>query len=131
MINRVVLVGRLTKDVEVRKSASQLSVANFTVACDRARKTEEGPNADFVSCVAFRQPADFLAQYAKKGNLVGVDGRLQTRSYEKDGHTVYVTEVIADTVRLLEKKDSGTQTEAVTDVEEVDLGAPTSEDLPF
>ena len=106
MINRVVLVGRLTKDVEVRKSASQLSVANFTIACDRRSKGtgENQQSADFINCVVWRQPADFLGQYGKKGSLVGVDGRIQTRSYEKDGHTVYVTEVIADNVRLLESK---------------------------
>ena len=106
MINRVVLVGRLTKDVEVRKSSSQLSVANFTIACDRRSKTtgDNQPSADFINCVVWRQPADFLGQYGKKGALVGVDGRIQTRSYDKDGAKVYVTEVIADNVRLLESK---------------------------
>ena len=106
MINRVVLVGRLTKDVEVRKSASQLSVANFTVACDRRSKGtgDNQQSADFINCVVWRQPADFLGQYGKKGSLIGVDGRIQTRSYEKDGHMVYVTEVIADNVRILESK---------------------------
>lgn len=109
MINRAVLVGRLTRDVEVRKTQSGISCAMFTVACDRNRKKDENsnePTADFISCVAWRQPADFLGQYAHKGSLVGVDGRIQTRTYEKDGQRIYMTEVVADQVRLLETKSS-------------------------
>ena len=109
MINRTVLVGRLTKDPEVRKTQSGISCAMFTVACDRNRKKGENsnePTADFISCVAWRQPADFLGQYAHKGSLVGVDGRIQTRTYEKDGQRIYMTEVVADQVRLLESKSS-------------------------
>lgn len=109
MINRAVLVGRLTRDVEVRKTQSGISCAMFTVACDRNRKKDENsnePTADFISCVAWRQPADFLGQYAHKGSLVGVDGRIQTRTYEKDGQRIYMTEVVADQVRLLEAKSS-------------------------
>ena len=109
MINRAVLVGRLTRDVEVRKTQSGISCAMFTVACDRNRKKDENsnePTADFISCVAWRQPADFLGQYARKGSLVGVDGRIQTRNYEKDGQRIYMTEVVADQVRLLEAKSS-------------------------
>lgn len=109
MINRAVLVGRLTRDVEVRKTQSGISCAMFTVACDRNRKRDENssePTADFISCVAWRQPADFLGQYAHKGSLVGVDGRIQTRNYEKDGQRIYMTEVVADQVRLLESKSS-------------------------
>ena len=111
MINRTVLVGRLTKDSEVRKTQSGISCAMFTVACDRNRKKDENsnePTADFISCVAWRQPADFLGQYGRKGSLVGVDGRLQSRSYDKDGQRVYVTEVVADNLRLLESKNSST-----------------------
>lgn len=103
MINRVILVGRLTKDVEVRKTANNLSVASFTVAIDRRfSKDNSQQSADFIACVAWRQSADFLAQYAKKGSLVGVEGRIQTRNYEgQDGKKVYVTEVVADSVQLL------------------------------
>ena len=105
MINRVVLVGRLTRDVEVRKTQSGLSVAQFTVACDRRGRSQDNAQqtADFISCVAWRQPADFLGQYARKGALIGVDGR-QSRSYDRDGQRVYVTEVVADNVRLLESR---------------------------
>lgn len=107
MINRVVLVGRLTKDVEVRKTQSGLSVASFTVACDRNRRSQDNSQqtADFINCVAWRQSADFLGQYAHKGALIGVDGRVQTRSYDRnDGTKVYVTEVVCDSVQLLESK---------------------------
>lgn len=107
MINRVVLVGRLTKDVEVRKTQSGLSVASFTVACDRNRRAQDNSQqtADFINCVAWRQSADFLGQYAHKGALIGVDGRIQTRSYDRnDGTKVYVTEVVCDSVQLLESK---------------------------
>ncbi len=107
MINRVVLVGRLTKDVEVRKTQSGLSVASFTVACDRNRRSQDNSQqtADFINCVAWRQSADFLGQYAHKGALIGVDGRIQTRSYDRnDGTKVYVTEVVCDSVQLLESK---------------------------
>ncbi len=107
MINRVVLVGRLTRDVEVRKTQSGLSVASFTVACDNRRRQQDGTSqntADFINCVAWRQSADFLGQYARKGALIGVDGKIQTRSYDRDGQKVYVTEVVADTVQLLESR---------------------------
>ena len=108
MINRVVLVGRLTRDVEVRKTASGLSVATFTVACDRRMaRGQDGNNqqsADFISCVAWRQAADFLGSYAHKGALVGVEGRIQTRNYDRDGQKVYITEVVCDTANLLESK---------------------------
>ncbi|MCR4951304.1 MAG: single-stranded DNA-binding protein [Solobacterium sp.] len=107
MINRVVLVGRLTRDVEVRKTQSGLSVASFTVACDRrGSRGQDGQQqtADFISCVAWRQTADFLGQYARKGAMVGVDGRIQTRSYDRDGQKVYTTEVLADSVQLLESR---------------------------
>lgn len=107
MINRVILVGRLTRDIEVRKTTSGLSVAQFTVACDRrgARQENGQSQADFINCVAWRQAADFLGTYAKKGNLVGVEGRIQTRNYEgQDGKRVYVTEVVCDSVQLLESR---------------------------
>ncbi len=106
MINRVVLVGRLTKDVEVRKTQTGLSVASFTVACNRRMSSaSQERQADFINCVAWRQTADFLGQYAKKGALVGVEGRIQTRNYDgTDGKRVYVTEVVCDSCQLLESK---------------------------
>ncbi|MBP3890828.1 MAG: single-stranded DNA-binding protein [Solobacterium sp.] len=113
MINRVVLVGRLTRDVEVRKTQTGISVASFTVACDRrgSKDAQSGQTADFISCVAWRQSADFLGQYARKGALIGVDGHIQTRNYDdKDGKRVYVTEVVADSVRLLGSRNQSEST---------------------
>lgn len=108
MINRVILVGRLTKDPALRKTANGTSVATFTVACDRRFQGQNQDNqADFINCVAWRQSADFLSQYASKGRLVGVEGRIQTRSYDdQTGKRVYVTEVVCDSVRLLDSRSS-------------------------
>ena len=110
MINSVVLVGRLTKDVELRKTQSGLSVASFTVACDRRLSAEQknsgAQSADFINCVAWRGSADFLSSYAHKGDTVGVEGRLQTRSYDRDGQRVYVVEVLANSVNLLHSKQT-------------------------
>ena len=109
MINRVILVGRLTRDPMLRKTQSGLSVATFTVACDRRFSGGNGQDrqTDFISCVAWRQSADFLGQYAHKGALVGVDGRIQTRNYDNaSGQKVYVTEVVCDSVQLLESKSA-------------------------
>lgn len=107
MINRVVLVGRLTRDVVVKKIQSGSSVATFSVACNRRFTGANGQEqqADFINCVAWRQTADFLGQYARKGALVSVEGRIQTRNYDNaSGQKVYVTEVVCDTVQLLESR---------------------------
>ena len=104
-INTVVLVGRLVKDPELRKTSSGTSYCRFTVACDRRKtsKEHEDPGADFISCVAWRQAADFIAGYGEKGNQVGVVGSIQTGSYtDRDGRKVYTTDVLADRVQLLE-----------------------------
>lgn len=107
MINKVVLVGRLTKDPVLRKTQSGTSITSFTVACDRRVKTEGQPTADFINTVAWNKLADIVAQYTHKGSLVGVEGRMQTRSYDdQTGKRVYVTEVIADSVQFLESKKS-------------------------
>ena len=108
MINRVVLVGRITKDPELRKTQSGLSTVSFTVACNR-RFTSQGqePQADFINCVACRQTADYMANYVKKGALLGVEGRIQTRNYEdQTGKRVYVTEVVCDSVQTLVRSNT-------------------------
>ncbi len=109
MLNRVVLVGRLTKDPDLRYTPNGVAVANFTIAVNRPFTNQEGSReADFINCVVWRRPAENLANYMKKGNQIGVDGRLQTRSFEgQDGKMVYVTEVVADSVQFLESR--GTQ----------------------
>ena len=105
MLNCVVIMGRLVADPELRTTTSGISRTSFRVAVDRRyQKSGEEKQTDFISCVAWRQPADFLGQYARKGALIGVDGRIQTRSYDRDGQKVYVTEVVADTVQLLESR---------------------------
>lgn len=107
MINRVVLVGRLTKDPVLRKTANGASIVSFTVACTRRFKQEGQPDADFINTVAWNKTADIVHQYTHKGSLVGVEGRIQTRSYDdKDGKRVYVTEVVADSVQFLESKSA-------------------------
>ena len=105
MINRVVLVGRLTKDPVLRKTANGASIVSFTVACTRRFKQEGQPDADFINTVAWNKTADIAHQYTHKGSLVGVEGRIQTRSYDdQSGKRVYVTEVVADSVQFLESK---------------------------
>lgn len=106
MINRVVLVGNLTKDPAYSKTQSGISLARFTVAINRRYGQNE--ETDFINCVAWRQSADFLSQYAKKGNTVAVEGRISTRNYDDPttGKKVYVTEVTADNVQLVGSRAS-------------------------
>lgn len=106
MLNRVVLVGRLTKDPELKYTPNGVAVANFTVAVNRPFSNQSGEReADFINCVVWRKPAENLANYMSKGSLVGVDGRVQTRSFDnQEGNRVYVTEIVADSVQFLESK---------------------------
>ena len=107
MINRVVLVGRLTKDPVLRKTAAGTSITSFTVACNRRFKQEGQPDADFVNCVAWNKVADNVNKYTHKGSLVAVDGRIQTRSYDdQQGKRVYVTEIVAENVQFLDNKNA-------------------------
>ena len=108
MINSICLVGRLTKDAELRYTPSNVAVATFTLAVNRNRKNENGEReADFINCVIWRQQAENLANLAKKGALIGVTGRIQTRSYDnQQGQRVYVTEVVAESFQLLESRAS-------------------------
>lgn len=106
MMNRVVLVGRLTKDPELRYTPNGVPVATFTLAVNRNFSNQKGEReADFINCVIWRKPAENVANYLKKGSLAGVDGRIQTRNYEgQDGKRVYVTEVQAESVQFLESR---------------------------
>lgn len=108
MINNVVLVGRLTRDAELRYTQSNIAVATFTLAVNRPFKNEAGEReADFINCVIWRQSAENLANWAKKGSLIGVTGVIQTRSYDnQQGQRVYVTEVVASNFQLLESRNS-------------------------
>lgn len=106
MINNEVLVGRMTRDAELRYTPSNQAVATFTLAVNRNFKNQNGEReADFINCVIWRQQAENLANWAKKGTLVGVTGRIQTRNYEnQQGQRVYVTEVVADNFQILESR---------------------------
>jgi single-strand DNA-binding protein len=106
MINRVILVGRLVKDPELRyTSGNGVAVASFTLAVNRPFKNNGQQEADFINCQVWRKPAENLSTYQKKGSLIGVDGRIQTRSFDgQDGKRVFVTEVVADSVQFLESK---------------------------
>ncbi|WP_290033236.1 single-stranded DNA-binding protein [Ligilactobacillus cholophilus] len=111
MINRVVLVGRLTKDPDLRYTQSGVAVATFTLAIERQFTNQNGEReADFINCVIWRKAAENFANFTHKGSMVAVEGRLQTRSYEnQQGIRVYVTEVIVDNFSLLETKAQSEQ----------------------
>ncbi|MFC3932904.1 single-stranded DNA-binding protein [Streptococcus dentapri] len=106
MINNVVLVGRMTRDAELRYTPSNQAVATFSLAVNRNFKNQNGErDTDFINCVIWRQQAENLANWAKKGALIGITGRIQTRNYEnQQGQRVYVTEVVADNFQLLESR---------------------------
>ena len=109
-MNKIILVGRLTKDPEIRSTSAGITTANFTVAVNRRYKNKEGGyDADFLPCVAFRTTADFVGKFFKKGSLIGVEGSVQTRSYDaQDGTKRYVTEVVVENVEFVGGKNEGT-----------------------
>lgn len=108
MINNVVLIGRLTRDPELRYTPTNIAATQFNLAVNRNFKNQNGEReADFINCVMWRQQAENFANWTKKGNLVGITGRVQTRNYEnQQGQRVYVTEVVIDSFRSLEKRDN-------------------------
>ena len=141
MTNRWVGVGRLTRDVDLKFTAQGLAVASFTVAINRPYKNQQTGeyDADFINCVAFRKLAENVANYTKKGDLIAVDGRIQTRSYEgDDGKRRYVTEVVAENVQFLQTKKQEPQSKEPeqsqdgpftnAEFENIDLN---DDDLPF
>ena len=106
-MNKIILVGRLTKDPELRSTSSGISTVNFSIAVNRNFKNKEGNyDADFLNCVAFRNQADFISKYFKKGSLIGVEGRVQTRSYDaQDGTKRYVTEIMVENAEFVGGKN--------------------------
>ncbi len=127
-MNKVILLGRLTKDPDVRHTAGDLVVARFNIAVDRRYKTDNGPTADFPTCVAFGKTAEFIEKYFFKGMKISLEGRLQTGSYtNKEGVKKYITEVVAEAVEFAESK----RTDEIDDGDgfvDVDYN---DEDLPF
>ena len=142
-MNKAILVGRLTKDPELKTTGSGVSVCSFTLAINRRFKNAEGGyDADFINCVAWRQQAGFISKYFSKGRMVGISGSIQTRSYDReDGQRVYITEVVADEVSFVDSKsasDSAPSTPAANNTTANSFGAddgfipmPADDDLPF
>ena len=129
MINNVVLVGRMTRDAELRYTPSNVAVATFTLAVNRTFKSQNGEReADFINVVMWRQQAENLANWAKKGSLVGITGRIQTRSYDnQQGQRVYVTEVVAENFQMLESRSAREgQTGGVYSAPNASHAAPTN-----
>jgi len=103
MVNSVILIGRLTKDPEIKKTSSGKSVASFTLAVNQRFNRDK---TDFINCVAWEKTADYLGNYVKKGNLIAVEGRISTRNYDgSDGKKAYITEVVCESVQGLERND--------------------------
>ena len=107
-MNKVVLVGRLARDPELRTTPSGVSVCNFTVACDRRYAQNGERQADFISCIAWRQSAEFVSRYFKKGDRIALDGSIQTRSWDDaNGNKRYATEVVVEHVEFAQSKGEG------------------------
>lgn len=139
MINRVVLVGRLTRDPELRRTANGTAVTSFSLAIDNRGARDGEKSTSFFNIVCWNQTAENVAKYVRKGSLVGVEGRLQQRSYEKNGAKVSIVEIVADSVQFLEPKGEGNAPAAIASTagfvsdesyesEGIDT---TSDDLPF
>lgn len=128
MINRVVLVGRLTKDPELKYTQSGVAVTRFTLAVNRTFANQQGQReADFINCVTWRKQAENTANFLRKGSLAGVEGRIQTSSFDgKDGNRVFMTEVVADSVQFLEPRGATAERSGVSNM---GMGAP-SYDAP-
>lgn len=140
MFNLVVLTGRLTADPELKTTANGLSVTTFSIAVDRRYRSGEERQTDFINIVAWRQTAEFITKYFKKGSLIGIEGSIQTRRYQdKNGNNRTAFEVIANNVQFVEsKRDSATPSVGEpasfsnADVNDfADLGDATDDDLPF
>lgn len=114
-MNRVILMGRLTADPELRQTPQGTSVTSFTIAVDRRIKTENGQQADFITCVAWRKTAEFICRYFQKGRMIAVEGQLQSRSWDtQDGKRQYATEVIVDNVSFTGEKPQTESTDGFT-----------------
>lgn len=130
MLNRVILIGRLTKDPELRYTPNGVAVASFTLAVNRSRANAQGEReADFIPIVVWQKQAENCANYIGKGSLVAVEGRIQVRTYDaKDGQRRWVTEVIAENVRFLDKRESSGTSGGGSFGNEVEF---TDDDIPF
>lgn len=138
-MNSVQLTGRLTRDPEVRYTDSGLSIARFTLAVNRRFKQENGPDADFIRCIAFGKTAEFIEKYFSKGRKMDMNGRIQTGSYQnQDGATVYTTDIIVENVEFGESRsasgngsNNGNQMPAPGDDGFMNIPDGLDEELPF
>lgn len=134
-MNKAILIGRLTKDPELKTTGSGVSVCSFTLAVNRRFKNADGGyDADFINCVAWRQQAEFITKYCSKGSMIGVVGNIQTRNYEKDGQRVYVTEIMVEEVQALSSKPNSEQTQGGSNNsfnQMLDMPMPKDDGLPF
>lgn len=138
-MNSVQLTGRLTRDPEVRYTDGGLSIARFTLAVNRRFKQENGPDADFIRCIAFGKTAEFIEKYFSKGRKMDMNGRIQTGSYQnQDGATVYTTEIIVENVEFGESRsaagngsNNGNQMPAPGDDGFMNIPDGLDEELPF
>lgn len=108
MLNKVILMGRLTRDPELRSTPQGVSTCSFSLAVERNFKNGEERKTDFINCVAWRQTAEFVSKYFKKGNMVALEGSIQTRSWDDDGKKRYATDVVVGQVYFAESKKDGT-----------------------
>lgn len=136
MINNVTLIGRLTRDAELRYTPSNIATAQFNIACNRNFKNANDEyDADFINCVMWREQAERFCNWTRKGMLVGITGRIQTRNYENnDGKRVYVTEVVAENFQVLEKRDNTANQNSMADQMPPSFASPmdiTDDGLPF
>ena len=141
MFNLVVLTGRLTADPELKTTPNGISVTTFSIAVDRRYRSGEERQTDFINIVAWRQSAEFITKYFKKGNLIGIEGSIQTRRYQdKNGNNRTAFEVVVNNVQFVESKrdsgapmgDSAPASFSNADVNDfADLGDATDDDLPF
>lgn len=104
MINKAILVGRITKDIELKSTTSGKEVCQFILAVTRNYKTNDKYESDFITCKAFGKTAEFISKFTKKGNKLAIEGRILTGSYEKDGNKVYTTDIIVENVSFVETK---------------------------
>ena len=132
-MNRIILIGRLTKDPELRYTPNGIAVASFTLAVDRPFLNQQGEReADFINIVVWRKQAENCANYLTKGQQVAVDGRLQIRTYDtQEGQRRWITEVVADRVQFLDKKKGDKDEGAAVEVDNGDIEEMNLDDLPF
>ncbi len=130
-MNKAILIGRLTREPELRTTGNATSVCSFTLAVNRRFKNAEGNyDADFINCVAWRNHAELIYKHVGKGDMLGIVGNIQTRNYEKDGSKIYITEVVVEEIHFVgSKKETDKPAESMNDFP--DLPLPADDDMPF